>query len=204
MIPLLTCDAIERLLRERFAGVELPSPDGTESSVNIFQMNLPQPRAQTMRPRRHDEDGNEIPPRAEDDAPLEEGGYSRGEARAIFPAIVVRPVKFIGADEADFWGMLTVVLSVGAFDESPECSEGVKRVLNIMERCRQLFEKERILESRYKINLPVQYELYDESVRPFWFGEMITEWRVKALVQELDPRNDFRLESKALIYYDRE
>jgi hypothetical protein len=193
MIPLLVCEAVEKFLREHLAGVRLPAPDGTESSVNIFQMSLPQPAAQTMRPRAHDDDGNEMPPYgAEDDEPMEEGGYSRSEARAIFPAIVIRPVKNAGGTETDFWEDLTVVISAGAFDESAECAEGLKQVWNIMERCRQLFEKHRILESRYKINLPITCEIYDESVRPFWFGEMVTEWRVKALVQEFEPAGDFR------------
>ena len=50
-----------------------------------------------------------------------------------------------------------------------------------------------MLEKRHQIILPVQYELYDESVRPFWFGEMITEWRMRLQTQELDPGNDFRM-----------
>jgi hypothetical protein len=185
MIPLLTCDAIERFLRERLGKVDLPSPDGSEGKINIFQMNLPQPNAQTMKPRPEDEDGSEIAQcEYEDDIPLEEGGYSRNEARQIFPAIVLRPVRFVGGSEQDFWGMLTVTLTVGTFDESNECAEGTKQILNIMERCRQLFERQRILESKYKISLPIQYELYDDSVRPFWFGELVSEWHIRTQVQE--------------------
>ncbi|MDR3353686.1 MAG: hypothetical protein LBO21_01455 [Synergistaceae bacterium] len=194
MTPLDTCDAIERFLREGFEKVRLPSPDGGETGIRFYQMSLPQPGAQSMRPRPEDADGNELTALdPEDDEPLEDGGYTRNEARMIFPAVVIRPVKFMGGNEGDLWGTLTVVISAGVFDESDECAEGPKQAINILERSRQLFEKARILEKRHKIMLPVQYELYDESVRPFWFGEMITEWAIRLQAQELEIDNDYRL-----------
>jgi hypothetical protein len=152
-------------------------------------MSLPQPGAQTMKPRPEDEEGNEIESNAGEpyeNVPIEEGGYTIAEARAIFPAVVIRPVKMSGGSEGEFWDMLTVVLTIGVFDDSNECAEGIKQVVNILERCRQLFEKNRILETRFKIDLPVTYELYDESVRPFFFGEMVTEWYMRKQTREID------------------
>jgi hypothetical protein len=179
---------------DKLGKVRLPSPDGVESAINFYQMNLPQPQAPKIKPRAEDEDGNELAQcDPADDTPLEEGGYTRNEARQIFPSVVIRPVKFIGGSDGDLWGTLTVVITVGTFDESSDCSEGLKQVANILERSRQLFEKVRLLENRHKIILPVQYELYDESVRPFWFGEMITEWRIRLQSQEFDTDDDFRL-----------
>jgi hypothetical protein len=92
MIPLDTCDAIERFLSEQLGKVRLPSPAGGETSINFYQMNLPQPGAQTMNPRQEDTDGNEIA-QSDDDIPLDDGGYTRNEARQVFPAVVIRPVK---------------------------------------------------------------------------------------------------------------
>jgi hypothetical protein len=193
MTPLDTCDAIERFLRQKFGNVRLPAPDGGESAINFFQMSLPQPGAQILKPRPEDEEGNELEQdesESEDNIPIEEGGYTVSEARAIFPAVVIRPVKMSGGSEGDFWDMLTVVLTVGAFDDSSECAEGLKQVVNILERCRQLFEKHRVLESRFKVALPVTYELYDESARPFFFGEMVTEWHMRIQTRETDlPEN---------------
>ena len=193
MTPLDTCDAIERFLREKLGNVRLPAPSGGESAINFFQMSLPQPGAQVIRPRAEDEDGNEIAQcegEPGDNIPIEEGGYTTTEARAIFPAVVIRPVKMSGGSEGDFWDMLTVVLTVGAFDDSSECVEGIKQVVNILERCRQLFEKYVLLERRFKLALPITYELYDESVRPFFFGEMITEWHMRQQTMETDfPEN---------------
>jgi hypothetical protein len=199
MTPLDTCDAIECFLREKLGNVRLPAPGGgrqKESAINFFQMSLPQPGAQVIQPRAEDENGNEIAQCEPDtsangfgsdgDTPLEEGGYTRNEARAVFPAVVIRPVKMSGGSDGNLWDMLTVVLTVGAFDDSSECVEGLKQVVNILERCRQLFEKYRILESRFKIGLPITYELYDESVRPFFFGEMVTEWHMRLQTQETD------------------
>ncbi|GHV50416.1 hypothetical protein FACS1894216_02570 [Synergistales bacterium] len=193
MTPLDTCDAIERFLRDNLGNVRLPAPDEGESGIHFFQMSLPQPGAQTVNPRPEDEDGNELDiPRNDDDVPLEMGGYTRREARGIFPAVVIRPVKFGGASEGDLWGTLTVIITAGTFDESNECAEGPKQLVNILERSRQLFEKARLLEKRYKIDLPLTWELYDESMRPFWFGEMTTEWRIPPQSEAIELLGDFR------------
>jgi hypothetical protein len=189
MTPLDTCDAIERFLREKLGDVRLPAPNGGESAINFFQMSLPQPGAQILKPRPEDEEGDELEQNEDEpdnNIPIEEGGYTTAEARAIFPAVVIRPVKMSGGSEGDFWDMLTVVLTVGAFDDSSECAEGIKQIVNILERCRQLFEKHVLLERRFKIGLPVTYELYDESVRPFFFGEMVTEWHMRQQTRETD------------------
>jgi hypothetical protein len=191
MTPLETCDAIERFLREHLGKLKLPSPEGGETPLNFYQMNLPQPGAQAMRPRQEDEEGNEIE-QGDDDIPLDDGGYTRNEARRIFPAVVIRPVKFSGASEGDLWGELTVVVSVGVFDESDECADGLKWVTNILERTRQLLEKNRLLEKRCKVVLPLTYELYDESVRPYWFGEMVTEWRIPVQYEDIELDGDYR------------
>jgi hypothetical protein len=193
MTPLYVCDAIERFLREQLGNMRLPSPGKEESSINFFQMSMPQPCAQDMSPRPEDADGNEIErPQTDEGTPITEGGYSRREARELFPAVIIRPVKLTGASGSQLWEELTVVLTVGSFDESNECVEGQKWVLNILEHIRQSLEKQRILEDRCEISLPLTYELYSEFVRPFWFGEMVTEWNIPVMRQEYGPLDNWQ------------
>ena len=187
MTPLDTCDAIERFLRKRLGDMRLPVSGG-ESPIHFFQMALPQPMAQDIRPRATDEHGNEIEPEYDrDDEPID-GGYSRREARAIFPSIVIRPVKCTGGELAD---LLTVVFTVGVFDESAQCSEGYKWLVNILERMRQSLEAQLLLEKKYELAGGISWDIYDESLRPFWFGEMFTEWNIYRPARQRDIDDDF-------------
>jgi hypothetical protein len=178
------------------------SSGGEETEVKVFQMALPQPGFSLMTPRPEDEDGNEIAALPEEEEELP-GGYTVGEARRIFPAVVIKPVRFYGGSDDPMSvnkttkgmagrGLLTVSLTVGTFDDSPECVEGLKWVINILERVRQGFEKKVILEDRYKIILPLSYELFEEAIRPFWFGEMTTEWSIPLMFREQELLHDYR------------
>lgn len=193
MTPLETCDAIEAFLRQHLGSMRLPTPEGGESELRFYQMALPQPGAAAMDPRPEDEEGNEIEREPDpDDEPLEEGGYTRNEARRIFPSITIRPSKLTGGDMAARDDDLTVLLTVGVFEESNDCAEGFKWVVTILERCRQLFRKYRILDSRYEVAVPLTWELYDEAIRPFWFGEMVTEWKLPIPCEEIELDDDYR------------
>lgn len=193
MTPLETCDAIEAFLRLHLGSMRLPAPEGGESEIHFYQMALPQPGTAVMDPRPESEDGEERDRDYNpDDEPLEDGGYSRNEARRIFPAVIIRPGKLTGGDYGTQEDELTVVITVGVFEESNDCAEGFKWVVTILERCRQLFRKYRLLEERYEIATPVTWELYDEAIRPFWFGEMVSEWKLPIPWEEIELDDDYR------------
>lgn len=191
MTPLETCNAIETFLRQHLGSMRLPAPDGGESEIHYYQMALPQPGAAATRPRSEDDDGNELDADP-DDEPLAEDGYSRNEARAIFPAVIICPTQLNGGGPSDLEDALTVTITVGVYEESAGCGEGLKWVINILERCRQLFRKYRILEGRYEIAMPLTWETYDPSTRPFWFGEMVTEWKLPIPYEEISLDDDYR------------
>lgn len=190
MTPLDTCIAIERYLSDRLGDMRLPTPTGEESAIRFFRMALPQPEMQEMLPREEDADGNEIERGSDDDdVPINGEGYSRREAREIFPCVVIRPIKCSGGDLTD---QLTVVLTVGVFDESNRCMEGLEWLVNVLERIRQLLEAQPVLEKRYELEGPVTWEVFDESLRPFWFGEMVTEWNLYRPVCNVPLDDDYR------------
>lgn len=189
MTPLDTCAAIERFLSEYLGDMRLPTSDGGESAIRFFRMALPQPAMQEMQPREEDADGNEIEPDIDDDVPINGDGYSRREAREIFPCVVVRPIKCTGGDITD---QLTVVITVGVFDESLRCMEGPEWLVNILERIRQLLAAQPVLEKRYEVEGPVTWEVFDESLRPFWFGEMVTEWNLYRPARNVPLDDDYR------------
>lgn len=190
MTPIDTCAAIERYLIENLGSMRLPAPDGGESTIHVFRMALPQPAMQEIQPREMDADGNEIERNTdEDEAPINGSGYSRREAREIFPCIVVRPVKCTGGESAD---QLTVLITIGVFDDSNECVDGPEWLVNILERIRQLLESQRLLEKRYELEGPITWEIFDETLRPFWFGEMVTEWNLYHPARNVPFDEDYR------------
>lgn len=191
MTPLETCNAIETFLRRHMGCTRLPSADGGESEIRFYQMALPQPASASMTPRPEDDEGNELDVDPNDE-PLAGDGYSRNEARAIFPAVVICPNQLTGGGPSDLEDSLTVVITVGVYEESNECAEGLKWVITILERCRQLFRKYRILDGRYEIALPLTWETFDASTRPFWFGEMVTEWKLPIPYEEIELDDDYR------------
>ncbi len=190
MIPLHTVYAIRDFLREHLGDLKLPAPDEKMQAIHFYTMALPQPGAQTMMPRTEDKDGNELPHKIatdDDDYELADGesGYTRKEAREIFPAVIIRPLKCTGdTDSESMLDELTVSITVGVYEDSNSCYEGLEWVVIILERMRQLFQKYRVLDERYEIQLPQTWELYDEVVRPFWFGEMVTVWSIPRLFNE--------------------
>ena len=190
MTPLDTCIAIERYLSDRLGDMRLPTPTGEESAIRFFRMALPQPEMQEMLPREEDADGNEIERGSDDDdVPINGEGYSRREAREIFPCVVIRPIKCSCGDLTD---QLIVVLTVGVFDESNRCMEGLEWLVNVLERIRQLLEAQPVLEKRYELEGPVTWEVFDESLHPFWFGEMVTEWNLYRPVCNVPLDDDYR------------
>ena len=193
MTELETCYAIKRFLSEHLKEMRLPVPSG-ESAINFYMMSLPQPKAQMVTPRPEDDYGNELgfEQTDDDDTPIFEGGYTVREAREVFPAIIITPVKSSGGTDEDLWGTATILLTFGVFEESNECIAGPEWLANLATRTRQLFERYRVLEDRCKVALPLSWELMRESVRPFWFAEMPTEWRIPLMYEEIDLLHDYR------------
>ncbi len=51
-------------------------------------------------------------------------------------------------------------------------------MLNILERVRLELLTDRLVDGKYEIVEPLSWQLYDESYKPLWFGEMTTQWRI--------------------------
>jgi hypothetical protein len=94
----------------------------------------------------------------------------------MMPAVIVSPVSFEDKAFQDGTSLLTVSILAGAF--SHDHRDGPRAVVNMLERARRLFLTERVIENSCEIQEPLNWQMYDDSTRPLWMGEMTTQWRI--------------------------
>ena len=76
---------------------------------------------------------------------------------------------------------------VGTYDESADC-QGYRDVLNIIEVIRQdlLTLPGRVLDGRYRMEMPLKNYLFDDQTWPIYFGQIESVWETG---RPLMPRN---------------
>ncbi len=193
MTPLFILDALQRRLKDCLGSMKFLTPDGTEKEINCYQMALPAPTAAEIVPR-DESDENYTAPTLDDYIPLADGGYTRVEARRIFPCVIIRPLTYEVGDltKREEEDRMTVIITVGVFESSDDNAEGGKTVVAILERIRQSLESKPVLEQRYECGAPMYWELMDSETRPFWFGEMALTFTVFKAARLFDLGEDFR------------
>lgn len=171
MTPMDTLSALCRFLESTLRDFRFEDENKRERSITVYAFHLPDPPPSQMSPR---PDDSVTPP------PDAQSGYE-----SMMPAVVVRPLKFEDKVLEDDFSIITLLITVGIFSRDPQNVAGPWGVVNILERIRQALAASPILENRCEILEPLSWELYDEALKPLWFGEMQTQWRL-AVPQKLD------------------
>ncbi|MDR1495713.1 MAG: hypothetical protein LBS67_02170 [Clostridiales Family XIII bacterium] len=172
MTPVLTVETIQKFLE---AGLENLRPEGdlgTERKITVYRYNLPDPAPAAMTQT------------AADGPDSYEG---------MMPAVIVCPVSFEDKAFMDGSSLLAVSLMAGVFSRDNMNADGPWAVMNILERIRRLLLTYRVIEGACEIQEPLGWQLYDDSTKPLWFGEMMTQWRI-LVPDRIDPedwRGDF-------------
>ncbi len=96
-----------------------------------------------------------------------------------FPFILVRLSDGEDADSST----VTVYVVIGTYSE--DAQNGWRDPANIVERVRQSLLKKRTLANRFRLEMPLKYELPDEQPVPHWFGIITTKWTIPQLQEEL-------------------
>jgi hypothetical protein len=162
-----TLFALCRFLGETLKDFRFEDDAGQERAITVYPFHLPVPPTAKMNP--HAEDGyTPIPPEQ-----AELYAYE-----SLLPSAVVRPLKYEDKAFEDDSSLMVAAITAGVFSLDPNNVKGSWGVVNILERIRQALEAKRILEKRCEVLEPLSWELYDEALRPIWFGEMITQWRI--------------------------
>ncbi|CDN41456.1 hypothetical protein [Paenibacillus sp. P22] len=96
------------------------------------------------------------------------------------PYIVMRATS--GTDEGDS-SMVKVVLVFGVKDN--EDGKGIMTLSNLMEKVRISLLRTRLLESRFALQEPYQWEIFDEQPQPIYEGIATTTWMLPTIRQEV-------------------
>ena len=150
-------EAIARYLEENLVDLRPNGDDGSEREITVYRFNLPDPAPAQMT-------GVET-----DTADTYEG---------MMPAIVVSPISYEDKALEDGSSILTISIMAGAFSRDPKNVHGPWAVVNMLERIRRLLLTYRLVDEMYEIVDPLSWQLYDESYKPLWFGELTTQWRI--------------------------
>ena len=167
MTPMDTIFALCRFLEGNLKDFRFEDDAGKEREITVYPFHLPEPPRGAMNP--HAEDGFTPIPQEQSEIYAYE---------ALMPSVTVRPLKYENKAFEDDSSLLAAAITAGVFSIDPQNVKGPWGVVNILERIRQALETTRILDGRCEVLEPLSWELYDEALRPLWFGEMIAQWRI--------------------------
>lgn len=94
------------------------------------------------------------------------------------PYIILHPSQGKQDDEAQ----ITVTMVFGVLDKS---DEGGLTVINLMERVRIALLRQRIVDRKYRIETPYEWEFFTDQPLPYWEGMAKTIWTVPAIQEEV-------------------
>jgi hypothetical protein len=106
------------------------------------------------------------------------------ELTDYMPYIAVRVQKGSQPDE-DGPLSLSVQFDIGIFCDDME-NRGHEYVCNIIETIRKDLFSKRLLDGKYYIRYPLDWELNEEDCWPYYFGNISTNWDLPIIVPE-DP-----------------
>ena len=156
MNPVIAVESIAQFLEAELVNIRPDGDRGTEREITVYRYNLPDPAPAQM-------------------AASQE--ITADSYEGMMPAVVVSPIAYEDKSIEDGYSILTVVLQVGAFSRDEQNVQGPWAVMNILERIRRLLLTYRTVEG-YEVIEPLTWQLFDESTKPIWLGEMITTWRI--------------------------
>ncbi|MBQ7544920.1 MAG: hypothetical protein IJT02_08255 [Synergistaceae bacterium] len=165
MTELDLLDALVERLSGLFMGYELKGKSGLLQEVKVIPQYLPQPSSAAVK---SDEEDEEIEPQ----------GYTADDIESIFPCVIVRIGEVIDREEGTRdQTRINVNFIVGVYDEAKNC-QGYRDVYNIIEVIRQdlLTIDSRVLNNRYRLEMPMTSDLAREQEWPIYFGYIETVW----------------------------
>ena len=170
MIALNLIDSLVVKLKEIFLNYELPAKSGLLQNVKVFAQYLPQPRSVTV--TTEDDDGDE----SDNGSEIEPQGYTPEDIESNFPCVIVKFDDETDREEGALDATrINVRILVGCYDESPNC-QGYRDVMNVIEIVRQMILENRVLDKKYRLEMPMKSYLFDDQPYPIFFGQIETVW----------------------------
>ena len=170
MTELGLIDALVAFLKKIFADYQLPAKSGLLQNVQVFAQYMPQPEAVEVNTDDEDE--------TEETGTTEPLGYTATDIESNFPCVIVKFEECTIKEEGSIDAVrINVSFLVGTYDESADC-QGYRDVLNIIDKIEQeiLELPARVLNQRYRLEMPLKDYLPPEQPYPIYLGVIETVW----------------------------
>lgn len=102
-------------------------------------------------------------------------------AESFYPHIVSRLMK--GDDTVDA-SVASVRLYFGTYSE--DVTNGWRELFNLMEHTRQALLKKRTIAKRFRLELPIHWEMVEDQPYPAWMGFMDLKYTIAQPQEELE------------------
>ena len=154
MIELDLLDTLSARLEDLFDGYTLLNKAKVLQQVKVFKQYLPQSSGMTIGHTKG------------------LGGYSDSDYESNFPCIIVKYIDHTDKEERRIDQSLTnIKLLYGIYDDASEC-QGYRDILNMIDMTRTALLQERIIGSKFLLNMPLKTRLLEAESWPVYFGEM--------------------------------
>ncbi|MDO4301780.1 MAG: hypothetical protein Q4D26_10365 [Clostridia bacterium] len=80
----------------------------------------------------------------------------------------------------------TIKVRLIAATYSEDSEKGYIDVMNVIDRLRIELLKNRVLNNKYTLKLPLEYIIYEDDTGPYSIGEIITTWEIPSIRQEVN------------------
>lgn len=153
MTGLNLLDDLYEILSELFKGYSLINKAGVLQQVKIFRQYIPQPAGITRETK-----GLE--------------NYADSDYELNFPSITIKLGEVVNKEENRLdQARMSIKFLTGIYDATPE-STGYRDILNIHERIREYFLINRIINQKFRLNMPLNSRLLNSDTWPVYFGEI--------------------------------
>lgn len=102
-----------------------------------------------------------------------------------FPYAIVRVLNG-GTPDEENPSSCKVLIFFGLYDDDQNY-QGYKDVMNMLRGLETHLFRKQVIDSRYRIEYPFDWSVYDEDTYPFYFGGAETTWTLPAVRQEVFP-----------------
>lgn len=153
MTELELIDALYDVLRELFSGYRLMNKAGMLQEVKIFRQYIPEPAGITAQSKGL-------------------ANYADSDYEANFPSIIIKLGEVTDKEENRIdQSRIDVKFLAGVYDATPE-STGYRDLLNMIERMREYFLINRIINQKFRLEMPLKSRLVEADSWPVYFAEM--------------------------------
>lgn len=102
------------------------------------------------------------------------------------PYVLLQYIKSNDTQESGEHPECVCMVRIVAATYSEDAEEGARCVLNLLTRIKIAFMRDGMIADRYTLRPPLETIVYPDSTRPYYLGEMMTNWSMPIIESEVN------------------